>query len=313
MNEGLKRKLYDYEADPPEKMWEKIAASLEGEINAEFPQKLYNTEITPPGTTWNKIALGLDAVLIEEYPAKLYNLEVVPPAAVWQHISAKLEEEKALPKIAAKGKLIPFVRYAVAVCLIGLIAFAVKFLNSKTPEQNMIGKSIPANKNTPLEIVQPKKEKEQDIQPHTIATNNLPKESAYFNQNKSSRKRYEEQSATYMTEIADIPYSESRINEESFQNVNLQGNIPGKQSILADAAGRYLMFMNPDGFLIRMSKKLADALGCVYTNGNSEEYRQCQERIKKWRDKIAQSQVNPSQDNFLNILDLIKSLQDNEL
>ena len=99
---------------------------------------------------------------------------------------------------------------------------------------------------------------------------------------------------------------------DNFQQASLSGNIPGSNSWLSDA-DRYLMFMNPDGYLIRMSKKLAQALCCFYTDGNSEEFKQCQEQIKKWRDKIAQSPASSSSDNFMDVLDIIKTVQDNEL
>jgi hypothetical protein len=88
--------------------------------------------------------------------------------------------------------------------------------------------------------------------------------------------------------------------------------VAGNCPVISDA-DRYLSFMNPDGYLIRMSKKLADALGCNYANGNSEEYKQCQEQIKKWRDKIAQSPASSSPDNFMDLLDILKSVQDKEL
>jgi hypothetical protein len=82
--------------------------------------------------------------------------------------------------------------------------------------------------------------------------------------------------------------------------------------LIADA-DRYLNFMDPDGSLIRVSKKLADAVGCFYSRGNSDEYKQCQEQIKKWRDKISQSSSTPSADHFMDILDILKSVQDNQL
>jgi hypothetical protein len=62
---------------------DKIAASLDEEINAKFPQRLYEAEVTPPADAWNKIATAVEK---EEYPTKLYNLEVAPPSGAWQKI-----------------------------------------------------------------------------------------------------------------------------------------------------------------------------------------------------------------------------------
>ena len=94
-----------------------------------------------------------------------------------------------------------------------------------------------------------------------------------------------------------------------FRHASLTGDIPGNCSQISDA-DPYMMFMNPDGYLIRISKKLAEALGCIYTNGNSDEYNRCQDQIKKWRDKIAQSPATSSPDNFMDILNVIKSVQE---
>jgi hypothetical protein len=68
--------------------------------------------------------------------------------------------------------------------------------------------------------------------------------------------------------------------------------------------------MNPNGYLVRISKKLAEALKCYLPAVNTPES-QCDEQIKKWRDKIAQS--SSSSDNFMDVLDIIKTVQDKEL
>ena len=94
-----------------------------------------------------------------------------------------------------------------------------------------------------------------------------------------------------------------------FRQASLTGEIPGNCSQISDA-DPYIMFVNPDGYLIRISKKLAETLGCVYTNGNSEQYDRCQDQIRKWRDKIAQSPATSSPDNFMDILNVIKSVQE---
>lgn len=314
MSEELKRKLQEYEVNPPERTWDKIAAALEGELYAEFPQKLYNAEINPPADSWNKITIALDNDMIEEYPAKLYALEVEPPAGAWQKISAALEEEKALPHIPARRKIVPFVRYAAAACLIGLIAFgSMKLLNKKTTGHSVAGKNSPASSTIPGTTVQPDKNN-PGLSQTPEKSNNLPGEKTLLAKADISSKKRSGSQFSYMTQPINVSHDDAGAASESdFRNASLQGAIPGSSSVIAEAADRYLMFLNPDGYLIRMSKKLAEKLGCLYTNGNSEEYKQCQDQIKKWRDKLAQSPVSPSQDNFMDILNLIKTLQDNEL
>ena len=38
MSEELKRKLFNYQAEPPEIVWSRIVMTLDQEINAEFPK-----------------------------------------------------------------------------------------------------------------------------------------------------------------------------------------------------------------------------------------------------------------------------------
>ncbi|HEV8284238.1 MAG TPA: hypothetical protein VGQ09_08000 [Chitinophagaceae bacterium] len=312
MSEELKRKLYYYEVNPPEIMWSRIASALDEEINAEFPQKLYEAELTPPSGVWNKITAALETDIQEEYPAKLYNLEVAPPAGAWEKISDALDEEKAIPKIPPKRKIVPFVRYAAAACIIGIIAFSTfKLLNKKTSEQARTGKVIIPQNISPT--VTPPESQNSSAQTVPAPSNNLPKEVTVLAKTNAVPKRKPlRQQTGYMTQMADATTGLHNSTALNFQQAGLLGNIPGSNSLVSDA-DRYLMFMNPDGYLIRISKKLAEALGCFYTNGNSEEYKQCQEQIKKWRDKIAQSSATSSPDNFMDILDIIKSVQDNEL
>ena len=60
MSEELKRKLYNYEAEPPEIMWSRIVTTLDQEINAEFPKRLYTLEAPPPLDVWNRIEEELE-------------------------------------------------------------------------------------------------------------------------------------------------------------------------------------------------------------------------------------------------------------
>src|ERR1051326_1272174 len=118
MSEELKRKLYNYEVEPPEVIWRRVAAALDQEINAEFPQKLYALEETPPTAVWNKIEQQLKNDDKEQYPAKLYDIEVAPPAESWNKISDALNEERTPLRNASKARVVSFVRYAVAACIV---------------------------------------------------------------------------------------------------------------------------------------------------------------------------------------------------
>jgi|SRR5689334_4587521 len=306
MSEELKRKLYNYEAEPAEGIWQRIASGLDQEINAEFPQKLYTIEETPPAGLWNKIEQQLEKDDKEKYSAKLYDVEVAPPAEAWNKILSSLDEEKTSSQINPGTRIISFVRYAVAACLVGLIAFGTfKLINQKTGSGPVAIKGVlpqkdsstPSNQGATQESV-------------PVPSNNLPKENPILAQADIKPRKKNLPEPTYMTQVAiTSPTATGSKAISDFRRVSLSGDIPGNCSQISDA-DPYLMFVNPDGYLIRISKKLAETLGCIYTNGNSAEYNRCQDQIKKWRDKIAQSPATSSPDNFMDVLNVIKSVQE---
>src|SRR4030095_4570599 len=256
MSEELKRKLYNYEESPSGRIWDKISASLDEEINAEFPQKLYEAEVTPPADAWNKIVTAVEK---DEYPTKLYNLEVAPPSGAWQKISDALDDKEALPGIPSKSRVVPFLRYAIAASVIGVLAFgALKLINQKTGSSVAVKTTVPQSV-TPTDIQSnTKSQKDSSGQTATALSNNLPKPGAALVKANASKKRSIQQ-APYMTLLANASAGENP-SAGGFQQASLSGEVPGNCPVISDA-DRYLSFMNPDGYLIRMSKKLADALG----------------------------------------------------
>ncbi len=314
MSEELKGKLYDIEVNPSEKMWNRIAVALDQEINAQFPQKLYEAEVNPPNDTWNKIASVLEAGVKDEYPSKLYNLEVAPPPGTWQKISAAIEEEKTLPQISSKRRVIPFVKYAVAACFIGAIAFgAFKLVSRKPIDRAVADKTVTPQSVSPTTI-QPNTTKNSSVQPVPVLSNNLPKQGTVLvKANVASRKKSLAQQTGYMTLLADA--STTGVTNSSalnFQQASLRvGQVPGNCAAISEE-DRYLNFMNPDGYVIRISKKMAEALKCYYPTQSMQD-NLCDEQIKKWRDKIAQSPASSSPDNFMDVLNIIKAAQDKEL
>lgn len=302
MREEVIKKLYDFEADPPGSVWSNINASLEEEMNPEFANKIYDAEIPPPATSWNKIVGALGVNTPDEYQNKLYNIEAEPPPGAWKNISSALDE---------KGRVLSIVKYAVAASLVGVMAFgAYKLLHQKTKDVVGIAKAKPPQKNDSTDN-QPGIQKNALAETDPALSNNLPKEGKFTPKAsddglvKSSR-----QTGKYIIQTAVPSLATSSASACEFQESSLKGEIPGNCSLVSNS-DPYLMFMNPNGYLVRISKKLAETLGCFYTNGNSKEYRQCQKQIKKWGEKIAQTATTTSPDNFMNILDVIKSAQDN--
>jgi len=185
MSEELKRKLYNYEAEPPEVVWNRIVTDLDQEINAEFPQKLYDLEQTPRSELWDRIEQGLEKGGKEQYPKKLYNIEVAPPPQAWNKILMLLDRRKSLPGTPKKGRIVSFVRYVAAACIIGVIAFAAfKLLNQTTGNRRVAIKTVaPQKDSSPILNQNPTQ------QPIPSLSNNLPKESSSLAQLETRHRR----------------------------------------------------------------------------------------------------------------------------
>lgn len=73
-------------------------------MNNDLPNRLFQYEATPPEGVWEKIAASLDED--ESYPHRLAIYEAEPPLIVWEKLDASLNEA------AAPAKVVPFfVRY----------------------------------------------------------------------------------------------------------------------------------------------------------------------------------------------------------
>jgi len=247
--------------------------------------KLYNHEQTPPAQVWDKIAAALDeSHLTDEFPSRLYNAEAIPPADSWNKIAGALEPEHA-SAIPMTRKSFSFFRYAAAAILIGVVAFAVvKFMNRNSgnveeavvatkekdsTNNNNKGVIAPVENNPPAVAETPVENKDENI-----AAKNSSAAMA-----KKARTRYTTSEDAYTHAV--YAFNEHTPN-------------------LAD---RYIMYMTPDGGIVRMSKKWGDLVCCVSGQDPDEN---CKDQIKKWQEKLACAPV--ANGNFMDILSLVNTL-----
>jgi hypothetical protein len=306
MSEELKNKLYNYEVDPPGTAWPRLAAILDDE-NSLLTQKLYNLEIPPPNGAWVGVQQALEEVNPENYDARLYNFEVAPPSDTWEKILDELDTERTPPTINPVRRFSPFIKYAIAACLVGVIAFvAFQFLKTRTGHSVANVTVLPPKS---PDTIKPAEQK-NSVSQETVISNNLPKEGISKTNNPQRKKTFLQQTG-YMTQLANPMIADVNSQaSENFQQAVLRGEVPGNCALISET-DPYMTFMNPEGYLIRISKKLAETLGCVYTNKSSQDDSPCESQINEWRNKIAQSPVNSSTDNFMDVLNIVKSTQNN--
>lgn len=300
MSSGLQYKMYNYEVSPPADVWEKIAAELdESELSNKFPSTLHNIQIAPPVHIWQNITAALDEpALINDYAAKLADIKVVPPAAAWNNIKSLLDadQEAAVPE---RRKLSPFLKYAAAAAIIGFLAWGgIQLFNNKS------GETTVANQ----EITQPKENTATTSTNQTVIT---PDEKIEEARNDAA---LEASKKTYAKLDASVTRSKIKnaanffFVAESYQPGTRGLGMMSEELPSIDISDRYIMLMTPDGNIIRMSKKLSNLVCCV---SGEEQDKDCIDQMKKWREKMAGPSTTHSSGNFMDILSLVTSLQDN--
>lgn len=296
---SLHDKMYNHEVTPPANAWEKIAASLnESEIENEFPTRLYSHEVSPPVNTWEKITSTLDDQ--HEFPARLYNMEVAPPAGVWEKIDSSLPP--AAETLAPVRKLNPFLRYAAAAIFIGVVAYGIinMTIGNNSKENNAAGIAVAKDSNTSSKIVT------VDGSKQTQAAISNAKEDEALDKNKTLIARLGKSLKKATRTITSSAISNR--TEEEVMDPGLSQSIYAYADHIPDISERYVMLMTPDGNIIRMSKKWSDLLCCV---SGEDQDAGCKDQLKKWQEKMAASSLAPSPGNFMDILGLVNSLDEN--
>jgi hypothetical protein len=262
---------------------------------SSLQNKMNNYEVVPPASVWDRVDAALDeSALGNEFPNKLYNAEVIPPAAAWENIQTALhpEETKEETKVVPlKKRTIPaFVRYAAAAILIGAVAFGVLQMTGGSSGNNL------AKVNTTDTSTKHDKnidDNHQSVTDQQIIVNSAPNpQDLVVAQPQNAAKVYTNKGASALYSYADPEQYDPLYDYAPYEN----------------PADRYIMFMTPEGNIVRMSKKLGDLVCCV---SGEEQDEGCKTQIKKWQEKLANSPAASSPGNFLDILSLLSSLDEN--
>jgi len=301
---SLQDKMYNHEVAPPVNTWEKITAALDkAQPQNEFSSRLYNAEVIPPAKTWEKIAAVLDEKQFQnEFPSRLYKMEVAPPAKVWEKVASGLYTTTGDVSNSLR-RFLPLLRYAAAAIFIGAVAYSIIKLtvntgnNENSNVMSAINKdSSTADKNQPDDYGK--------IQSPEISTSEDD-----FDTNEKSKPLLAKPERPVKRVTRAITSSVSRRNNNDVDaDAYLSQNIYAYADHIPDIAGRYVMLMTPDGNIIRMSKKWSDLLCCV---SGEDQDADCKNQLKKWQEKIANSSLAPSPGNFMDILGLVNSLNEN--
>lgn len=265
---------------------------------SSLKHKMTNYEVVPPAGIWDKIAASLDeSELDNAFPAKLHDMQVNPPAAAWINIEAELTGAEA-PVIPLRKKTSPFLRYAAAAILIGIIATGIfRYAGRTDGSSETDGTTIVKAKPAEADIV-PTIPVEKNNPPAITTDEVLPENKSVIAQAEHPAPFREQRDLHRAAAVTSYPYTDA---------YDYAGNplYAYTDYVMPDVADRYIMLMTPDGNIIRMSKKLGNLVCCV---SGEEQDPECKSQIKKWQEKLAASPAAPG--NFLDIVNLVNSLDD---
>ena len=307
--------LYNQEECPPEGIWDKITATLDTGIQeAKFRNEILEDEVAPPPFTWNKIAQQLDAVPQENLSKKILAFEVAPPVGAWDKIATSLDADKEdAPVIPIRKSYTKIFRIAAAAAIIGIIVWVGFGLlqNGKISNENSLADNGTINTPTTAPVV-------VTTPPVDEINNTTPTEK----DNTVTKQKTTIQKPGNMDEntLVDPAGTDNHATAEDFavtDNKNLhkkhKSGIPtGDNTTDNPTTARYLIYLNEQGKMVNLSKKLAD-LQCIYNSdgGVSQESlakldaTECNEQLKYWQDKMANSPLQSSS----NPLELIEVLR----
>jgi hypothetical protein len=306
MSSELKNKLLNFETIPPPQLWQEIAAQLDDcGLEYQFPARLRNAETTPPATALQNIFSALDSETTPAYAAALYEMEVVPPAAAWAGIKKNLGlvQEAAIPE---HRRFAPFIKYAAAAAITGILFWSgLQLFSDKKTDNNIAG-------TTTTDIIAPTpKTVPSSINTETVSNSSSieEKEEAALEASKQVYAKLDVENIRKKSKTAYNPYTievdpSTTVQPRSFDISETA--IPNADDQLA-TTDKYIVLMTPDGNFIRMSKKMGDMVCCV---SGEEQDENCVDQMSKWRKQIAEHPKALSPGNFLDIIGLVNSLQE---
>ena len=268
-------------------------------MSERLQNKMYDYEVTPPADLWEKIAAELDeSELAHEFPSKLYDIEITPPAAAWSKIETSLNAEDV--ESPQRKKLFPVLRYAAAAVIIGLVALgSMQLLKGKSTNKDIVQqKETLTSKDSTAPAV--------SADENNIITNQ-----------KNDDEALEESKQTFAK--LDIPVRKNLKNAAKYNFIQhalntgeanseidyTEANFANNQ--INNTAARYIAVMTPDCNVVRVSKKLDHLVCCV---AGDDPGTVCKDQLQRWREKIACSPIANSPGNFMDIVSLVNSLQE---
>lgn len=292
MSDKIRHTLSGLEVQPPAGSWAKIAETL-GEQDAyrDLSGKLFNHSAFPDERNWELIR----EKLAEQYLAeKLLQHEVAVPRNAWENIISQLTRKSSV-------KQINWYRYAAAAAIVIAIGIGTfnYFQSAGNANNNVAAGHLPTAKPAGTNIEKTRETLNEIV--HTGAaeiTDTDKRNAAALEASKKSYAKLDLKPGKLTADISGFYFD----NNTAVSARNIDSD--NQQNIRQLNADRYITLMTPEGNIIRVSKKLGGMVCCI--SGDTEDA-ECNDQLKKWREKLISSPLGHSADSFLDLINLVNS------
>jgi len=209
---------------------------------------------------------------------KLYNYEATPPPGVWDAIASELDSEKAkvVPLPGKNNKRY----YYIAAASIAVILFSVIFFNIRS--------------NTKDDFIY-SKQNNSDTTSNNTALLTVPQQ---------------EENLTKNTDTISVVTDNKLRKGGPNQKISKPTTALEKQddNNLATNSDRYMTIEGPEGQPVKVSSKMATLIDSSETKTSSKPI--WNKKVNEWKEIMKGNTLAPTPGNFLDIVELTKSLKD---
>ena len=290
---------------------------------SELKNRLYEMEVDPPGEVWNRLAASLDEINSDNSIAqKLDILEIDPADTAWEKIKYELQDSQSNTITKRKTIQVPFRRLAAAAIFIGLVISAYfLFFNKQNSGNNIVKTDTPK---TTEKTISPET-KTPDSKKPEVPDDNL----ATVTQIKPQRAQagimlaaFKSNNLPSSNRIAPAEPLHSSTGNEPEMTEEIKEKIFKEQiddlSLIA-SNDRYVSMVSADGRMVKIPARFSNLAPYLQDKSSANDYLDIlfeestywKEKFREWRQKLAQSSVTPSVNNFFDIIGLLNSIQDN--
>ena len=219
---------------------------------------------------------------------RMYNYETTSPEGVWKAIAAELDrnEVKVIPMVKTRNNTF----YYIAAASVIIILFCLIFFTNRSSKS--------ANEQLVTSSSNDKTQSDTEVNNNVIMT--VPIEEKTILKNNTDTDEL----------LAQNKLQKSGPNQKQNKEVIKKTDSTDNNLILSNTTSRYITIEGPQGQPVKVSSKMATLIDSSETKVSSKPV--WNKKINEWREIMKSNTLTPTPGNFLDIVELTKTLKDNK-